>query len=845
MAVIPPTGYWLLATGYFLPSLLITGPPASGKSRAALDRFLAHPSATLLTPTATMAEHVRNELARASVPIRPNRILTLAKFIEPFTEFAETPDSLLHLLIARYGPKSEFPSFHRSLAMLVGQVPDLPSDLARIADEIEDQLAQRGMALREKRIATATPTTSGPIVLDGFFTLTPAELTLIEKLAAQTEVTITLPDWPGSASARNRLLQLGFAEHHLDRPLRHPTRKVRAALSLEQEVEQVALSILEHSVQGREFREIGVLLRVRDPYAGALETTFARLGIPARFHFADALSAHPAIQYLTGLIRCLLTGWDHADLIKLLRMPIAGTPDSDRLDFVIRKALPNHSLETLPRSPPQSPDRQAGGAANFGGSGPFRPLLDLPQGHQTPLEWSAGLKTLRALIPPPEIKDQIDRTQLQILRSTAAALNAFDEALETAAESLDNEPITLAKFWPNVETAINIEKLRLPDRRHNVVNVLDIYEARQWELPIAFICGLNERIFPQYHRENPLLPDPARTAERQHEERFLFDLATTRATQETLLSYARFNEKGDPQLRSFFLEAEGEPSSPTRVLAPPATYPAAQVPDLSPPHPSKLSPTSIETFLQCPFQFFAQKTLRLRKAPDKPRDRLNALVQGSILHRALAEGNLDRVFEEECHKNNIPQTYRTEAVRLELQRHFEAFRSNENWPLHWFSHAEQQFEFALTPELTIRGRIDRLDLGPDNQAIVIDYKYSAAAKIRERIDTEPVQGGLYLSAVERVFHRNPAGMFYCGLRQSVTWDGWHANIPGLKIGESRTTLRELIDTAEQTAIGVFESIAAGSKEVRPADRDKCRYCDFNNICRVESILHAAILTSDS
>jgi ATP-dependent helicase/DNAse subunit B len=460
----------------------------------------------------------------------------------------------------------------------------------------------------------------------------------------------------------------------------------------------------------------------------------------------------------------------------------------------------------------------------------------------TPADWSVRLKTLRTFLPTPNITDQIDRDQLNLWRTTAAALNAFDETLDTTAEALSKEPIPLAKFWPNLETALNIEKLRIPDHRRNVVNVLDVYEARQWELAIAFVCGLNERHFPQYHRDNPLLPDPTRTLERQHEERFLFELATTRATEEIILSYARFNEKGDPQLRSFFLEPEGEPASPTRILPKVIMHPVEQVPDLSPAIPRVLSPTAIETFLQCPFQFFAQKTLKLRQPPEKPRDRLNALLQGNILHRALAEGSLDQVFEEECQKHNIPQTYRTEAVRLELKRHFDGFKSNENWPLTWPSQTEQKFEIALTPQLSIRGRIDRLDIGPDQQAIVIDYKYSAAAKIRERIDGDPVQGGLYLLAAERFFKLHPAGMFYCGLRQSVSWEGWHANIPGLKIGEARINLQELMEAAERTAIAVHESIAAGNKEVRPKDRNKCRFCDYNAICRVEqsSVAHALV-----
>ncbi len=673
-----------------------------------------------------MAEHLRNELARANIPVRPNRIAPLA--------------------------------------LTVGQVADLPS----------------AVIIRDT------------IILDGFFTLSEAELDFIEKLATQTQVTVTLPDWPGSADAREHLRSIGFTEQHLDTTLRHPTRNVFAALTLEQEVEQISLRILEHTAKGREFREMGVLLRVRDPYASALESIFARLGIPARFHFADALSSHPAIQYLTGLIRAK----NPADFLTLLRMPISGlgaTPEGDRQDFAMREALP-------------------GGAAS-------RPALRITETDLlAPSDWAKSLKTLRHQIPIPEITDQIDRDQLNIYRSTAAALNAFDRVLDTVAQALTGE-MDLPTFWSSVETILVIEKLRIPDRRRNIVHVLDIYEAGHWEFPIAFVCGLNERHFP-------------------HEDRFLFDLATTRATEETILSYARFNEKGDPQLRSFFLAEQGEPPSPTRILPVGQVSRPAQVPDFVSSNPRSLTPTSIETFLQCPFQFFAQRTLKLRKRPDKPRDRLNALVQGSILHRALAEGELDRVFNDECQKNNIPRTYRTEAVRLELKRHFEAFRSNENWPLNWPSQVEQKFELALTPELSISGRIDRLDLGPNNEAIVIDYKYSAAAKLRERVESDPVQAGLYLLAAERVFNLKPAGMFYCGLRQSVSWEGWHTNVPGLKLGEARTSLRELIEAAEKTSIAVFESIRSGNKEVRPTDRNKCRYCDFNAVCRIESISQA-------
>ena len=783
-----------------------------------------------------MAEHVRNEFARAAIPIRPSRVLTLAKFLEPFVVFQETPDSLLNLLIAQlplsgFSEAAGFRGFHRALASVIQEIPanNLPADLARIAFEIDYQLATLGRALREKRLRTAVPTPTGPIIIDGFFTFAPSELAFIENLASQTSVTVTLPDWPGSSAARAHLLHSGFTEQRLDHPLRQPVQVVFAAPSLEHEVEQIALRIIEHHARGRQWREMGILLRAKDPYAAALESTFARFGIPARFHFAGSLADHPAIQYLAGIIRVLLTGWDHASLLTLLRMPINGfgaTPEADRLDFAMRESLPARGAPK-----PSSPGPLSAIAA----------LASWSRDRLPPTEWSARLKTLRSLIPPPEITDQLNPQQLQIWTSTATALDVFETALDTTALALGDARLSLAKFWPHAEASLEIEKLRVPDHRRNVVHVLDVYEARQWELSVAFIPGLTERHFPQYHRENPLLPDPARTRDRQQEEQFLFHFATTRATQETVLSYPRFNSKGDATLRSFFLPEEAPRSSATRILPKPAPIATPHLPSNAPELRIKhacLSSSSIESFLQCPFQFFGRKTLKLRKRPEKPRDRLNPLLQGIIVHQAIAQGSFDAVFDEVCRDNNIPPGYRTEAVRLEVLRNFEAFQADRQWPLTWPSLIEQEFLVALTPELSIAGRIDRLDTGPGNQAIVIDYKYSAAARIRDRVSP---QAGIYLLAAERAFGLEPAGMFYCALREPISWEGWHVAVPGLQLGESRTpaALRELIIEAEQGAIQTWESIVSGNMEVRPADTNKCRYCDYRDICRVESISHAA------
>jgi ATP-dependent helicase/DNAse subunit B len=75
------------------------------------------------------------------------------------------------------------------------------------------------------------------------------------------------------------------------------------------------------------------------------------------------------------------------------------------------------------------------------------------------------------------------------------------------------------------------------------------------------------------------------------------------------------------------------------------------------------------------------------------------------------------------------------------------------------------------------------------------------------------------------------------LRKQVFWDGWHVSIPGLEgIGESttRAVLEDLMQAAAGKAIETFEAIAAGRIAPRPADRNKCKWCDFRDACRVEA-----------
>ena len=83
---------------------------------------------------------------------------------------------------------------------------------------------------------------------------------------------------------------------------------------------------------------------------------------------------------------------------------------------------------------------------------PFALLDEWRRDRLLPVEWSDRLKTLRVLLPQPEIVDHISGDQIVRWRSTSAALAAFDEIVDEAAVALRGSGrCGLAEFWKQVE----------------------------------------------------------------------------------------------------------------------------------------------------------------------------------------------------------------------------------------------------------------------------------------------------------------------------------------------------------------------------------------------------------
>jgi ATP-dependent helicase/DNAse subunit B len=775
---------------------LIVGPAGSGKTTLVLNQLrdaarMGGAGARLLVPTATLRRHLQNQLAREGCVLRADTVQTLSDFVQPFFgTTAQAPDSVVYLAVeeavrrldrAEFRPVALTPGFCASLARSIAEFSSAGCDSKRlraslpeaelaapflaIYKDVETTLERRDLALRARclQLAAARIAAEGlggirAIWLDGFHALSDPELEVVSALGRHAELSLTL-DSGAAPELRARLARMGFVEQLMPRLRATPVVAVVRAASPEREADEIARRILVQAASGRPLREIGVIVRPK-AYQPILRTAFHRFGIPARFYFDQPLDRHPVTRLLAGAIRAMLGGWDHLETLAVLRLAprFAASGAMDSFDFAVREQAPGTGLGALKELAIEN-----GAKSLLPLLGELAALEEWRSFVLLPKDWARRFSTLRNLFSPAvPAADTADRELVEMWRGQAAALRAFDEALGEAALALEPAvEIALEPFSNALEAVLRLKPLRPGDARANVVHVLEAHEARQWVLPIVFACGLAERQFPQAHRPDAFFSDEVlrrlrsagirvRTAaDAEREERALFDSAIARATVLVTLSYPESSGREESKL----------PSSLSRRLRPArrggsgwlrarafrahcvsrVRYRARSVLLRAiEEKTAQVSPTSLESYLQCAFQYFGRHTLKLKTRAPRPDERLDFLAQGTIVHDVLKswwdEGGdiaalFEEAFESAVEKLGIPTAYHTERLRNAMRDDLVAFAADTQWPRAGFrSRTEVDLLFPLAEGIRIRGRLDRLDEAGDGRAFVFDYKYSERAK---------------------------------------------------------------------------------------------------------------------
>ena len=870
---------------------LIRGAPGAGKTGRVFREFreaLAQrrDGLRIIVPTATLVRHFQHELARDGLVFPPSAVVSLRRFVaDQAPELKPVPEGLLRAIVRdvlhRLKP-AEFSQVAETDGMVstiletiglfenAGATPEKLGSLRRLTPHgkafeglwraVSAAVHDRGFASRSELVrAAAANVRRLRIWMDGFVNFSPIETDLVRALAKSCDLTLTLTDTPAGDEMRRLAMQLNAEDRLITGKTRRPELVAVEANSTEREADEIARRILTLHERGTAFRQMGVALHDQPSYLPLLRGVFERFGIPARFYFSSLLRMHPAATFLNGLIENALGGWEFGQTVDTLRAhPGWGTSGAfDRFDFTAREAMPGRGSEDLlALCEDEKLSEQIGKCFAIGG---------WPKETQTPAEWAQRFEVLaETLYRPGFLEVGRDRAAVETQRSHVAAVAAWTEAVEsvTAFWADGSVAVSLEEFWRAASEAIEAATVQIRDDRRDVVHVMSVYEARQWDVSALFVCGFTDRDFPKKHPRNLLFPDqdidalrksgiPLRKASDQDkEEESLFDALRTRARNSVVLSWPSHDAAGKSvQSSRHLMQMDVTPEKPQ--LCRPASAVEAQsigvsgrietpalLTALAAQH-QRISLTALEDLAQCRFKFFAGRTLSLRGRPERPAERLQPRVTGLILHEALEawlknnrEGDFVPLFEaafnNACYKKHLPPGYKLEVNRIQLRKVAESVSASEKWtPLS--SEAEVELALDFPGGITVSCRIDRLDRINDRDCIIVDYKSSKTQNVERLVEsTTKLQGPLYALAVRERLHLNPVAMMYLAVRDDKRF-GWGA-VPGVDLN-----LKEIppnwIEDARARTVDRIADFLGGAIHPDPSERDQCRWCDFAQACR--------------
>jgi ATP-dependent helicase/DNAse subunit B len=290
------------------------------------------------------------------------------------------------------------------------------------------------------------------------------------------------------------------------------------------------------------------------------------------------------------------------------------------------------------------------------------------------------------------------------------------------------------------------------------------------------------------------------------------------------------------------------------------------------------SASSFETWIKCPVRWFVERLLR----PAELEPQAEPLARGGLAHAALKD-TLEELRRESGSARITPGSVgrARELVHSALEDNVAAFplsSAPERRPgalrrLHsdlerYLDHAaavssalepsalELGFGFAagdargeasalpaweLGGGVRMRGRIDRVDVGDEGQAVVYDYKASSAPPVARWLGDGNLQVALYMRAVEDLLDVRAVGGFYQPLSGTdLRPRGLLEEDAGVELdcvrGDVRehAEVREILDAGLAAARAAAAEAAGGELAPRP---ESCGYrgagCMYPSICRCE------------
>jgi RecB family exonuclease len=272
--------------------------------------------------------------------------------------------------------------------------------------------------------------------------------------------------------------------------------------------------------------------------------------------------------------------------------------------------------------------------------------------------------------------------------------------------------------------------------------------------------------------------------------------------------------------------------------------------------------SAVETYLGCPFKFYAQHVLKLEEEPDDEVI-MDPRRQGDIVHeafraffeewhdsgrRAITVGNIqdardrfaavvDRTLEGLALSDAEAGLERTRLLGSPAAAGLgeAVFRMEAERPV---GVVERLLEKTLVPPVTIagehgprtvelRGKADRLDLLDDGTFRLIDYKLGWPPDRNVAL-----QLPIYGLWAEQQLTRERGRPWQLGEAVYLAFKGPRRVVPLFASSDGRD---EVLTAAQHRLAAALDGIAAGRFPPSPDDVFRCETCAFRSVCRVDYV----------
>lgn len=742
-----------------------------------------------------------------------------------------------------FAPIAHYPGFIQELKWLFRQI-DLGEDILQNLPELgEGELVQLHYAYHE--ILRAQGLLDKPGQIRQALRLTKER----QLLPAITSIQIRgLGDLSPLESEFLHSLAQGRPLEEVYATVVQPKIEVIRAPDPNAEVEMIGLAIRQQVKKGVPLDHIGLAFPNPTSYEPILLSVFGKLGIPWRSP-STSLRNTPLGKSVLTLIAGELEGW-HKHHLQLLTAPGWGFP------FQLSSEEQRH----LRLGPPYK--GLPAWRQYLGEHAGWKPVLDLLGSLEDRLVTQSvrlyGLwleELLVHLHPERWVTFEDD------LENWAELVKAWD-GMETIAQSLQYYEwvCTPKQFLQLLQALVDNFQIRARRVFHEQLPVLSVEHLGAHTYERLYVGGLVEGQFPPHKHAHWLTK--TRT-EMQTEQ--LYERLVGSASQ-VYLYYPEIDMDGKLNLPSNVLpRLKDDPKREASIAVHrPSLYLGEgflQDPELLTTLKERilkdgLSTSQLNRYANCPYQFFCSYVLELQPQEEASLE-LDARDRGIILHNVLqefwsnylegpvptvdvAQAELEGLVREEYFARGetpAPKLIRSLRwfVRQDLERVESGFRPR--FLERWFQGLN--IETSAGP-VQIRGQIDRIDVSPQGEYVLYDYKTGTTPSVQDILRGKDLQIAIYLLAAQSILPdaRN-VGVAYYALQDAKLVGVFHMDSHrDLMVRKGRGCLEDeeftgLISIFEKIIQTYLEGIFRGDFPIEPASSQICRFCPFQGICRKE------------